>query len=192
MIIPEWLFEKPIENTIQKRYNPNPLRQIAGDNIKSDGKELNNKLAKKRLNPYYFTDRKLKVGFRINLDSRHINHANSNVFIKPNYLEFGIEVRYIIKIMKELFNIYARLINRYKFKYQTVFSTRCDKQHEDNQVLGKTETFINLNKNHNLTETYIGIIDIKPPLENQIQQELKDSGWRFDKPNSMIYFFQNW
>ena len=36
--------------------------------------------------------------------------------------------------------------------------------------------------NHNLTETHLDKIDIKSPLEHQIQQqEMKDSGWRFDK-----------
>ena len=62
------------------------------------------------INPYYFTDRNLQVGFKINLDSHHINHDNSKLTIIPNYPEFGIEVRYINKIMKELSVIYARLI----------------------------------------------------------------------------------
>ena len=31
--------------------------------------------------------------------------------------------------------IYARLINQYKFRYQTKISARFDKQDEDNQVL---------------------------------------------------------
>ena len=53
-------------------------------------------------NPYYFTDKNWKMGFKINLDSHHINHANSKLSITPNYLEFGIEVRYINKIIKEL------------------------------------------------------------------------------------------
>ena len=47
------------------------------------------------INPYYFTNRNLKVGFNITLKSHHINHANSNLIVKPNYPEFGIEVRYI-------------------------------------------------------------------------------------------------
>ena len=49
-----------------------------------------------------------------------------------------------------------------------------------------------LNINHNLTQTDLDNIDIKSPLEHQIQQqEMKDSGWRFDKINSMtIYFYQ--
>ena len=73
------------------------------------------------INPYYFTDRVLQVGFNVTLESHHFNHANFRLIIKPNYPEFGIEVRYINKIIKELSVIYARLINHYKFKNQTVF-----------------------------------------------------------------------
>ena len=128
----------------------------------------------------------MKLGFKINLDTNHINHANSKLTITPNYSEFGIEIRYIIKIKKELSVIYARLINQHKFKYQTVFSATFDKQDEDNQVLDETELFINLNINHKLTGSDFDKIDIKSPLEHQIQQqEMKDSGWRFDNNNSM-------
>ena len=79
--------------------------------------------------------------------------------------------------MKELSVIYASLMNQYKFKYQTVFSARFDKQNEDNQVLDETELFINLSINHKLTQTDIDNIDIQSPLEHQIQQQqMKDSG----------------
>ena len=187
MIIPEWLFQEPVENKINKIYNPKSLKQLARDNIRLDDKQLNKELAKKMLNPYYFTGRNLKVGFKIDLDSHHINHVKSKLTITAIYPEFGIEVRYINKIMKELSVIYAKSVNQYKFKYQTVFSARFDKQDEDNQVLDETELFINLNINHNLTQIDIDNIDIKSPLEFQIQQqEMKDSGWRFDKINSMI------
>ena len=191
-ILPEWLFKEPIENKINKIYNPRSLKQIARDNIRLDDKQVNKELAKRMLNPYYFTDRNLKAGFKIILDSHHINHANSKLTIIPNYLEFGIEDRYINKIMKESPVIFARLINQYKFKYQTVFSARFDKQNEDNQVLHETDLFINLNINHNLTQSDLDIVDVKSPLEFQIQeQEMKDSGWRFDKINSMtIYFYK--
>ena len=47
------------------------------------------------INLYYYTDRNLKVGFKIDLDSHHINHDNSKLTITPNYPEFGIEVHYI-------------------------------------------------------------------------------------------------
>ena len=62
-------------------------------------------------NCVYFTDRNLKVGFKNNLDSHHINHANSKLTITPNYPEFRIEVRYINKIIKELSFTYAGLKN---------------------------------------------------------------------------------
>ena len=177
---------------LKKIYNPRSLKQLARDNIRLDDKQLNKELGKKMINPYYFTDRNLQVGFKINLDSHNLHHANSKLTIIPNYPEFGIEVRYINKIFKELAVIYSRLINQYKFKYQTVFSARFDKQNEDGQLLDEIELFINLNMNYNITQSDIDNIDIKSPLEHHIQkQEMKDSGWRFDKINSMtIYFYE--
>ena len=57
-------------------------------------------------------------------------------------------------------------------------------------MLDETELFISLNINHKLTETDIDESDIKSPLEHQIQQqEIKDSGWRFDKNSSMTTYF---
>ena len=156
------------------------------EKIKNDDKEL----AKHMINPCFFIDRNLKVRFELNLDSHNLHHANSKLTITLNLPEFGIEVRFIKKFTKELSFIYAILINQYEFKYQTVFSARFDKQDEDNQVLDETESIINLNIIHNLTETDIVNTDNKSPLEHQIQhQETKDSGWRFDKFNSMIVYF---
>ena len=100
MIIPEWLFQEPVENKIKTIYNPKSLKQLARNNIKLDDKQLNKELAKNMINPYYFTDRALQVGFKINLDSHNINHASSKLTIIPNHPEFGIEFRYINKIMK--------------------------------------------------------------------------------------------
>ena len=143
------------------------------------------------INPYYFTDRVLQVGFTITLERQHNNNANSKLPNKPNYPDFGIEVCYIKKSIKQLSVIYARLINQYIFKFQAVFSARFDKQDEDNEVLDETELFIKLNINHNLTETeFDNNNDFKASLEHQIQQqEMKDSGRRFDKINSMIIYF---
>ena len=107
MIIPEWLFQEPVGNKVNKIYNPKSLKQLARDNTKLDEKQLNKELAKKMLNPYYFAGRNLNVGFKISLDSHHINHSNSKITITPNYPEFVIEVRYIKKINKELSVIYA-------------------------------------------------------------------------------------
>ena len=142
------------------------------------------------LNPYYFTDRNLKVGFNNTLESHHNNHANFKLNVKPNYPEFGIEFRYVNKIMKKFSVTYARIIIQYKFRYQTVFSAKFGKQTEDSQVLGETELFVNLNINRKLTETDTKKVDIKSPLEHQVQQhEMKESGWRFDNNNSMTVYF---
>ena len=138
------------------------------------------------ITPYYFADRNLKIGFNITLETHHINHDNSKLNIKANYPEFRIEVRCNNKILKELSINFARLLNQYKLKHQTVFSARFDKQDEDNRVLDETDLFLNLYINHNLTETDIDEIDMKSPLENHIpQQEMKDSGWRFNNINSV-------
>ena len=192
MIIPDWLFKEPFEKKINKLNNPNSWEQIARGNVRFDDKQVNKEVAKKMFNPYYFTDKNLKVGFKITLDSHHINHANSKLTIIPNYPEFGIDVRYIDKILKELSVIYARIINQYKFKNETIFSARFDKPKKDNQVLYETKLFIKLNIYRNLVETDINNIDVKSPLEHQIeQQELKDSGWRFDEIISMtVYFYK--
>ena len=192
MIIPEWLFREPIENKNKKIYNPISLKKLARNNIKLDDKQLNKELAKKMINPYYFSDRNLQVAYKINLDSHHINHLNSKLTISSNFKNTGIEFRFINKIMRGMSIIYSRLINQYKFRYQVVFSARFDKQDEDGLLLDETEVFINLNINQNLTQSDIDNINITFPLERQIQQqEMKDSGWRFDKVNSMtIYFFK--
>ena len=52
------------------------------------------------LNPQFFTDRNLKMGFKINLDSHHINHASSKITVTPKYPDFGIEVRLLLKSWK--------------------------------------------------------------------------------------------
>ena len=122
-------------------------------------KQLNEELATKMINRY-FTDRSLQAFFDFTLESHRINHSNSKVTIETNFSESAIDFRYIKKVLKEMSVIYARLINQYKFEYQKVFSLRFDKQDEDNHLLDETELFINLNINHNLTETCIDNIDI--------------------------------
>ena len=158
MIIPEWLFKEPIENKIEKIYNPKPLKQLARNNIKLDDEQLNKELAKKMINPYYFSDRNLQVAYKINLDSHHINHLNSKLTITSNFENTGIEFRFINKIMREMSIIYARLICEYQFRHQVVFSARFDKQDEDGQLLDETELFINLNINQNITQSDLIIL----------------------------------
>ena len=82
--------------------------------------------------------------------------------------------------------IYARLINHYKCKNDILFSASFYKINEEEQRSDETELFIYLNIHRNLTENDNNDIDVKVQLEHQIQiQETKDSGWIFDKTNSM-------
>ena len=60
-------------------------------------------------------------------------------------------------------------MNQSKFRHQTVFSARFDKQDEDKQELDEKELIINLKINNILTETDIDNIDVKSPLQHQIQ-----------------------
>ena len=181
LITPDWLFKEErsaIKKKIQKVYNLKTLKHLAREKTNLDDKEL----AKMMNNPYYFIDEILKLGFKINLESHNIDHANSILTITPIFPEFGIEFRYINKNIKELSVIYARLINQYKFKYHTLFSASFYKINEEHQRYNEIELYINLNINHNLTESDIDNIDVRSQLEHQIQnQEIKESGWIFEK-----------
>ena len=75
------------------------------------------KLAKKMTNPYYFTDTALQLEFNITLESHHINHTHSKIITKPNFLNFRIVLRQIIKILNKMATIYARLKNQNKLNY---------------------------------------------------------------------------
>ena len=142
------------------------------------------------INPYYFIDENLKIGFKINLESHNISHSNPILIITPKFPQFGIEYRYINKIVEELSIIYARLINQYKFKYHTLFSASFYKINEEEQRNNEIELYINLNFNHNLTESDIDNIDVRSQLKHQIDiQETKESGWIFDKIISMKISF---
>ena len=189
MIIPEWFFKEeksPAKKKIKKVYNPKTLLQLAREKIKLDDKEL----AKIMINPYYFIDKNLKIGFKINLESHNFSHANSILSILPKFPEFGIEFRYINNIVKELSVIYARLINQNKFKYHTLFSASFYKINEEDQRYNEIELYMNLKINNNLTESDIDNIDIRSQFEHQIQiQETKESGWIFAKINSMKLSF---
>ena len=102
------------------------------------------------------------------------------------YPDFDIETRYINKIQKEMPIIYARLINQYKFEYHTFFSAIFYKINEEEQRSDEKELLINLNINHNLTESDFKKIDVKSQLEHQFEiPETKESGWIFDKIESM-------
>ena len=70
-------------------------------------------------NQYYLTNRVLRAGFNINLESHHIDHINSKLTITPEYLE--IEKIQVKNIMKDLTNIYARLKINMKLKIKQCF-----------------------------------------------------------------------
>ena len=155
-------------------------------------KKLDKEIAKKMINPYYFIDENLKIGFKINLESHNINHATSLLNLKPNFPDAGTETRYGNKILKELSVIYARLINQYKYKYHILFSASFYKINEEDQRSDEIDLFINLIINNKLTETDINNIDVKSQLQHPIQiQETKESGWIIDKIISMkIRFYK--
>ena len=100
LILPEWVYKEPNES--RKIYDPKPLKGLARNNIKFEDEQLNKELAKKMLNPFYFTDRTLQVGFNMGLESHHINHANTKIIVKPNFPEFRIKVLYTNEIVKNL------------------------------------------------------------------------------------------
>ena len=142
------------------------------------------------INPYYFIDENLKNGFKIKLESHKISHPISILNITPKFPESGFEFRYNNKIIKELSVIYARLINQYKSKNHKLFSGSFYKIIEEDQRNKEIELYINLNIKHNLTESDIDNIDVRSQMEQQIQiQETKESGWIFDKINSMKLSF---
>ena len=110
--------------------------------------------------------------------------------ITTKFPEFGIEFRYINKIIKKISVIYSRLTNQYKYKYHTLFSASFYKINEEDQRNNEIELYINLNINNNLTESDNDNIDVRSQLEHQIQiQRTKESGWIFDKNNSMKLSF---
>ena len=127
---------------------------------------------------------------KINLENHNISHANSILTITLNVPEFGIEFRYIKKIIKEISVNYARLKNQYKFQYHTMFPASFYKISEEDQRKNEIELYMNLNINHNLTESDVDNIDVRSQLDHQILvQANRESGWIFDKINSMKISF---
>ena len=155
-------------------------------------KELDKELAKKMINPFYFFDENSEIGFKINLESHDIIHANFLLKIDPNFPEKGIERKYINKILKRMATVYARVKNQCRFKYHTLFSASFYKNNEEDRRRDGIDLLINLIINNTLTETNINKNNVKSQLEHQIQiQETKESGWDFDKINLMeIRFYK--
>ena len=97
-------------------------------------------------NPYYFSQR-YKPQYEINLDQYHLNHIFSRITIKSKF-NFPVELYDLNNIFKEMFTLYARLINQFKFKHQIVFSAIFDKESRK-----EVKKFFSLK----LTEDYQGV-----------------------------------
>ena len=80
-----------------KKHNPKSLKQLARDNIELDDKQLNEELAKKMLNRYYFTDENLRVGFSKG-DSTNYTQLLKSFTTLFLAIESTIYPRYIMKI----------------------------------------------------------------------------------------------
>ena len=128
----------------------------------------NNKLKKqiyhKIIIPNYMIDRSLQVEFEIVLNSPHLNSKLTVI----SDLELGIEVSDVNQIVKRLSNIYARLINQYKFSCKVVFPDRFD--------IDQQELFIT-------SQTDINKIDVVSHIQR------RDSCWRFNIVDSMEVYF---
>ena len=88
--------------------------------------------------------------------------------------------------------IYGRILNGYKFKNHIIFSASFYMIIEEDQNIDESEVFNILKINQISTEIDVENIDVKSQLKHQKQiQETKDSGWIFDKINSMkIRFYR--
>ena len=77
IFIPGWTFQERNEifNNIPRRtYKPKPSKLITSKYNETHDKEVTEELAEKLVNPFYFTDRILKIAFKITPDSHPIIH----------------------------------------------------------------------------------------------------------------------
>ena len=73
--------------------------------------------------------------------------------------------------------IYARLIDQNKLKYEIVFSANFIKENENGLTSEEVVQFITCKDNRNLTRTDINDFDLNDQLKAQIENlEMKDSG----------------
>ena len=143
-------------------------------------------------NRYYFTDKVLKAAYNITVENHHDKNVNSKMTNTPNYGIIGIAEYHIDKIVIEMNNIYATVVNQYKFKYQLSFLVLFNKYGEEGQITSQIELPVILTFTENLTQSDLNNIDIQWTLENRIQNiEMKASCWNSQKIISMsIKFFE--
>ena len=168
-----------------EKNNIKPKKVIDEDNIKESKK--NNKIK------YKFSDNILDIAYDITVDRHHKKDLNSQITITSKFDNlFGIEMYYIDDIFKEMAHIYAKFINQYKFKYQLSFMLLFNKFEEDGYIKRETEMTITLSMVNNLTQSEIDNINFQWELEARKQNsEMKESGWHFQRVNSMTISFYN-
>ena len=154
---------------------------------KEANKNKNNKIE------YKFTDNILDIAYDITVDRHHKKDLNSQITISSKHDNlFGIEMYYINDIFKEMAHIYAKFINQYNFKYQLSFMLLFNKFEEDGDIRKEAEMVINLNMIKNLTQSEIDNTNIQWEVEARKQNlEMKESGWHFQRVNSMTISFYN-
>ena len=71
-----------------------------------------------------------------------------------------------------------------------MFSARSDEQDENSEIRDEIKLHIDLNINQKLTQSDINNTNVRFQLEHQVlNQEMKESGWRVDKINSVTKHF---
>ena len=73
-------------------------------------KKIDEELAKKMINPCYFTVENSEKSFKDIPESHNVDHASSLLTVISKSSDFGIETRYIKKILKEMSTVYPHLI----------------------------------------------------------------------------------
>ena len=63
----------------------------------------------------------MKDAYDIIIDNHFSKHAIITITITSIFNNLGIDIFHINKIMEEMANIYAKLLNKYKFKYRLTF-----------------------------------------------------------------------
>ena len=177
---------KPKKHLEKKEIEPKKI--IDKNNIKETNKNIkrNNKIK------YKFTDEILNKIYDITVDSHHKKDLNSQITITSKFDNTGIEMYYIDKIFKEMAHLYAKYINQYKFKYQLSFMLLFNKFEEDGDIIREAELTVTLNMINNLTQTEIEDVNIQWDVEARKQNlEMKESGWNFQRINSMSISFYN-
>ena len=175
IIIPKMFLnevQEPVGKKIEKVYNPKTIKQSARENMKINEKKKKYRISFKKINPFAFRNETLKLGFRHNVDSHNVNHANSILATMPIYADVWIEEkRFVIEKLKEMANINAILRNHYKFKNRPFFSACSTKIDEEGQRCDEFEKCNKLNFNQNLAES--DTINIVKNLNQNIRFKFK-------------------